>query len=157
VVTNNINNKQDSIQSAIRDTLVRGLTTEHRELLELYQEIQGAVASRRYGAVAKHATMLHDRLHGHMAMENIKLYAELTRQLENADPEKRQLVHGLQREMHSIGRGAIDFIRTAESISLNDNNATQFRAELEALGGVFVRRIRQEEDVLYPLFLSLTQ
>ncbi len=34
------------------------------ELLELYQEIHGAAASRKYGAVAKHATMMGDRLHG---------------------------------------------------------------------------------------------
>lgn len=150
-----VSDNSNSIESTIRDTLVRGLTTEHRELLELYQEIHGAVTNRKYGGVAKHATMLGDRLHGHMAMENIKLYAELKRQLEDADPEKRQLVHGLQREMHSIGRAAIDFIRTAESVSLNSANATKFLADLEGVGGILVRRIRQEEDVLYPLFLSL--
>jgi hemerythrin-like domain-containing protein len=146
---------KQSVKSTISDTLVRGLTTEHRELLELYQDMHGAVASRKYGAVAKHATMMGDRLHGHMAMENIKLYAELKQRLEAADPEKRQLVHGLQREMHSIGRAAIEFIRTAESISLNDTNANKFRADLEGVGTILVRRIRQEEDVLYPLFLSL--
>jgi hemerythrin-like domain-containing protein len=146
---------KQSVQSTINDTLVRGLTTEHRELLELYQDMHGAVASRKYGAVAKHATMMGDRLHGHMAMENIKLYAQLKQRLETADPEKRQLVHGLQREMHSIGRAAIEFIRTAESISLNDANANKFRTDLESVGTILVRRIRQEEDVLYPLFLSL--
>ncbi len=151
------NNNNDSIQPTIRDALVRGLTTEHRELLELYQEIHGAVTSRKYGAVAKHATRLHDRLHGHMSVENIKLYAELKRQLEKAEPEKRQLVHGLQREMHSIGRAAVGFIHTAESISLSDGNAAQFRADLEGVGDILVRRIRQEEEVLYPLFLSLQQ
>ncbi len=149
-----VTNDNNSIQSTISDALVRGLTKEHQELLELYQEIHGAVTGRKYGAVAKHATRLHDRLHGHMAMENIKLYAELKRQLEKAEPEKRQLVHGLQREMHSIGRAAIGFIHTAESISLNDGNATQFRTDLEGVGVTLVRRIRQEEDVLYPLFLS---
>lgn len=152
-----VNNSTSSIQPAIRDSLVHGLTTEHRELLELYQEIHNAVTSRKYGAIAKHATRLHDRLHGHMTVENIKLYAELKRQLEQADPERRQLVHGLQREMHSIGRAAIGFIHTAESISLNDGNANRFRTELEGVGEILVRRIRQEEEVLYPLFLSLTQ
>lgn len=124
----------------------------------MYQEIHGAVASRKYGAVAKQATMTGDRLHGHLAMENIKLYAELKQRLENADPEKRQMVHGLQREMHSIGRAAIDFIiRTAESISIKDDNANKFRTDLEEVGTILVRRIRQEEDVLYPSFLSLTK
>lgn len=124
-------------------------------MLALYQEIHRAVVTRKYGAVSKAATALADRLHGHMAIENIKLYAELKRQLENADAEKRQLVHGLQREMHSIGRGAIEFIRTAENVTLSDANAGKFRTDLEAVGSVFARRIRQEEDVLYPLFLSL--
>lgn len=142
-------------QAVVHDALVRGLTTEHRELLELYQEIHGAVSKRKYGGVAKYATLLGDRLHGHMAMENIKLYAGLKQQLESGDPEKRQLVHGLQREMHSIGRAAIEFIRAAESISLNDGNATKFITDLEGVGTTLVRRIRQEEDVLYPLFLSL--
>ncbi len=73
--------------------------------------------------------MTGDRLHGHMAMKNIKLYAELQR-LENADP-KKQLVHGLQREMRSIGRVAIDFMRNAESISLEDDNANKFPTDLE--------------------------
>ncbi len=67
-------------------------------------------------------------------------------------------MHGLQREMHSIGRAAIDFIiRTAESISIKDDNANKFRTDLEEVGTILVRRIRQEEDVLYPSFLSLTK
>ncbi len=96
--------------------------------------------------------MMGDRLHGHLAMENIKLYAELKQRLENADPEKRQLVHGLQREMRSIGRTAIDFIRNAESISIKNDNANKFRTDLEGVGTILVRRIRQEEDMLYPCF-----
>lgn len=136
------------------ENLVRGLTGDHRVLFDLYQEIHGAVTTRKYKAVHRHASKLHDRLHDHLAVENIKLYAELKRQLEKADAAKRQQVHTLQREMFSIGRAAVDFITKAETIRLNDANVGQFKTDLEGVGGVLARRIRQEEDYLFPLFID---
>jgi regulator of sigma D len=153
-VANDFWKKSSSLPLTVQENLVQGLTAEHREFFDLYQEIHDAVTGRKYSVVAKHATKFHDRLHDHLAAENIKLYAELKRHLESADMQKRQVVHNLQREMFTIGRAAVEFIQKAETIALNDANAGQFRNDLEGVGTVLARRIRQEEDYLFPLFVE---
>lgn len=135
-----------------QEDLVRGLTSDHRVLFDLYKEIHGAVAARKFSAVAKHATRRLDRLHDHLALENFRLYAELKRHLEKADSEKRVVVHNLPREMFTIGHAAVDFIRQAETMVLNDGNAGKFRTDLDGVGTVLAQRIRREEDFLFPLF-----
>lgn len=142
--------KADSLRSEM-ELLVRSLTTEHVELLEIYQEIEAAVTKRKYGNVPRHATMLGDRLHEHMSLENLKLYSQIKRELDNAAQEKRHLVHSLQREMHTIGRSAIEFVRQLETTTINDANSERFSTSLRSVGATLVRRMRQEEDVLYPL------
>lgn len=135
--------------------IISVLTAEHRAMLGLYHDIRDAVAARKYSAVRKLATQLHDQLHNHLSVEHLKLYTELRRRLENRDEEKLRMIHDLQREMYSIGRGAVDFIRQAHTLELNDANAPQFRTDLEGVGGVLVQRIRKEEEELYPLYDSL--
>ena len=137
------------------DNIISVLTAEHRVMLGLYHDIRDAVAARKYGAVPKLATQLHDRLDNHLSVEHLKLYTELRRRLENRDDEKLRMIHDLQREMYSIGRGAVDFIRQAHSVELTEASAGKFRTDLEGVGTVLVQRIRKEEEELYPLYESL--
>lgn len=146
--------KPSALPFTAQENLVRGLTGDHRVFFDLYQEIHGAVIARKYSTVPKHATRFHDRLHDHLTVENLKLYTELKRQLEKADAEKGQAVHKIQRGMFTIGRAAVDFIVKAETMPLNDANAGQFKNDLEGVGDVLTRRIRQDEDYLFPMFLN---
>ncbi len=149
--------KKDQASQAVSPDviLVQHLTSHHRALLEIYEEIHNAVATRKYGAVARHATEFHDRLHKHLHKENMEFYTKLKSHLQQIDAEQRQEVHDLQRQMYSIGVGAIEFIRQARFLKLTNENAGRFRTELEGVGSVLVARIRKEEEELYPLYLRV--
>lgn len=146
---------QTSAPLSVEAALVQGLTSNHRTLLEIYQEIHTAVTMGKYGAIERHATKLHDLLHQHLQTENLEFYTKLKRHLEQADAEQRQMVHDLQRKMYSIGVGAVEFIRQARFSKVTSENANKFRTDLEGVGSVLVTRIKQEEEVLYPLFLRV--
>lgn len=138
----------------VETDIIAALTAEHRVLLELHKAISDAVAARKYAAIPKFATQLHDQLHNHLTVEHLKLYTTLRRKLEK-DNEKLREIYNLQREMYSIGHGAVDFIRRASEIKLSDVNAERFSTDLNGVGSVLVQRIRKEEEELYPLYNSL--
>lgn len=70
-----------------------------------------------------------------------------------ADELNSDLVKGFRREMDSIARIAMSFLKKYEMIGVDAELAKLFAADFEQLGKVLVERINREESVLYPLYL----
>lgn len=132
--------------------LIAGFLDDHQQLLKLFGELNETYVAKKYkklpGMLAEFGTMLR----GHLLTENIKLYIYLQRVLAN-DPENAALIQGFRTEMNGISKTVTAFLKHYGEEDWGDQRKASFGKELEAIGGVLVKRIETEESMLYPLYM----
>ena len=132
--------------------LVPELLDDHQVLLKLFGEIAEA---NKLGEFEKLPGMLREFgnvLRGHLLKENVKLYIYLQHALAN-DPDNAALMQGFRTEMHGISKAVTKFLKHYGQKEWDQQRREQFGVDLEAIGGVLVKRIDTEEEVLYPLYM----
>jgi regulator of sigma D len=133
-------------------SLVPKLTQDHRQLVDIYKQVQAALARNDLKGVRDRLQQFRGALQEHLLAENVKLYVYLARNVAN-DEDSSQLVNDMRREMMGIGRVVMDFLRKYTETPINPAEARQFKTELDGIGSALVQRIQREESALYPLYL----
>ena len=132
--------------------LVNNLQQEHQQLLGIYAAVKQAFDAGDYQTVSMRLNEFRAALQNHLLTENIRLYIYLDRQLAG-DEVTSELIRGFRREMDSIGKTVLNFLKKYEAIGVDSDLAAAFLHDFEAIGKVFVDRIEREEVTLYPLYL----
>ncbi len=133
-------------------TLVDTLKRDHQQLLTAYGEIQAAFEDEDFELVSAQLNDFRAALHAHLLTENVRLYIYLNRQMAG-DELNSDLIHGFRREMDSIGRNVLKFLKKYQTIGVDRELAPAFGRDFAAIGKVLVERIQQEESTLYPLYM----
>lgn len=134
-------------------TLVEELKNDHQKLLGVYMAIKASFEAGDYETVSKQLNEFRFGLHSHLLTENVRLYIYLDRMLGH-DEMNSDLIRGFRREMDSIGKTTLNFLKKYEAIGVDKELATAFAKDFAAIGAVLTERIQKEESVLYPLYMA---
>ncbi|MFT3760258.1 hemerythrin domain-containing protein [Thauera sp.] len=131
--------------------LIEHLVRDHRSMLDCFGQIGSAARSGRLDEVVPLLERFRADLHGHLLVENVRLYVYLEHALAN-DPASHALMHGFRHDMDEIGKKVVAFLTRYARLGEDPSLAASFVADLDAVGAALVDRIRREEEVLYPLY-----
>lgn len=133
-------------------SLVDELKQEHQQLVTCFQAIAAAFASGDLVATCREMENFRGGLLAHLLKENVRFYIYLEHAL-IGDTSSHALVHQFRHEMDGIGKTVVAFLGKYAVMAEQPALANTFGKDLAAIGDVLVRRIRNEEDNLYPLYL----
>ncbi|ENO86469.1 hemerythrin domain-containing protein [Thauera linaloolentis] len=131
--------------------LVEHLVRDHHAMLECFAAIGKAARGARFGEAALLLERFRADLHGHLLVENVRLYVYLEHTLAD-DPASHALMREFRHDMDEIGKKVVAFLARYARLGEDPALAASFVADLDAVGAALADRIRREEDVLYPLY-----
>jgi len=137
---------------AFKPGLVEQLQAEHRELVRLYEALVAAHTRGDFDASVANLKHFTYALRAHLLKENLHLYVYLKHVLRH-DRESTELMSALRVEMGKIGRVLNDFVTRYTSSPWDQQAREDLKGELARIAEVLTLRIRQEEDVLYPMYM----
>lgn len=132
--------------------LVAQLKAEHQALLTTYGRVKQSYETGAIAETSAHLEHFRSQLMAHLLKENVCFYIYLEHALA-ADPSSQALVHQFRHEMNGIGKAVMAFLDKYRQIAVDTSLAGSFGADLASIGSVLVQRVRNEEDMLYPLYL----
>lgn len=131
--------------------LVERLVRDHRGMLERFGAIRSAARAGRFDEVVPLLERFRVDLHGHLLVENVRLYVYLEHTLAD-DPVSHALMHEFRHDMDGIGKEVVAFFARHDRLGDDPALAGTFPADLERVGALLVDRIQREEEILYPLY-----
>jgi regulator of sigma D len=131
--------------------LIDGLQSDHRELLVMFSQISRAAEQGPYDGIPDQLTNFKTRLEAHLLAENYRFYGYLEEKL-SRDSENATLIRDFRKEMNTIARQVVNFIKTWRQQGVTAETAPKFREELGQIGTILKHRIGREEQSLYPLY-----
>ncbi len=134
-------------------TLINELKNDHQQLLGAYMAIKTSFDQGNYSAVSQLLTEFRFGLHNHLLTENVRLYIYVGSMLSH-DAPKAEMIRGFRTEMEGIGKTALRLLKKYEALNINAELADPFARDFAAIGSILTERIKKEESVLYPLYLS---
>ena len=132
--------------------LVNELKDDHKKLVDLYHQVNDAYQRKDTEALKLHLLNFKVELTSHLLRENTKLYVYLKSKFDN-DPNNRELVTDMQREMGKIGHDVFQFLRDANQPDMAFD--AKFKEQLDQIGQILVTRINAEEEMLYELYTPI--
>ncbi len=137
---------------AYHPELIEHFESEHKQLLQLFQNMVDAIEQDDVETTSKHLKKFSLLLRGHLLEENIKLYVYLQHTLIN-DVESTELVNSFKSEMQAIGRSVNKFITSYSKENWSAEDIENFKREIKPIGNILVERINNEEEMLYKLYM----
>ncbi|MDN5326448.1 MAG: hypothetical protein PWP41_1144 [Moorella sp. (in: firmicutes)] len=128
-------------------TLVR----QHKEILDLFARIEGMaaenIAGRSFEILMKLGE-LSGKVKIHLAQEDQVLYPAL---LKHKEQQVRETAQRFMQEMGGLSEAFNQFKRRYATTAAIKENPRQFLADIKTITVALTRRIRAEEEELYPL------
>ncbi len=134
------------------ETLITNLQSDHEDLLNVYDEMAGALSADNHEQLVTLFTQFSSKLRSHILTENLKLYVYLSHALVT-DPESLAIITELRIEMQQIGRAVNAFLIRYTDLPWAEEKRQSFPAEFEQTGKILIDRIKREEQNLYPLYM----
>ena len=131
--------------------LVDSLKHDHTELVAMYGQLGQDVKDGQFHRIPNALLAFKTRLEAHLLIENVRFYVYVEQSL-SGDSENMALIRGFRREMNSIARGVVEFVRRYQNTRVGADNSLLFMREYEEVGQLLVMRIEREEHNLYPLY-----
>lgn len=132
--------------------LVDSLKRDHNDLVALYQRIGKLLQIEHYDEIRGELVNFKTRLEAHILTENVRFYTYLEQSLSD-DAHNAELMRDFRREMNTIARGAVNFIKKYQTPGVFDRQLrAEFSKDYEAVGELLTQRIGREEASLYPLY-----
>ena len=131
--------------------LVDSLKSDHTELVSMYGQLGQDVREGRFERIPNALLAFKTRLEAHLLIENVRFYVYLEQAIAG-DSENMALIRDFRREMNTIARGVVDFVRRYQQTRVNADNSLHFMREYDEVGKLLVMRIEREEGNLYPLY-----
>ena len=133
--------------------LVPSLKRDHGDLVKLFTEIGNRAADRSYGDIPAMLITFKTHFEGHLIAENVRFYNYVENLMQD-DPENLLLIRSFRREMNTIARGVVDFVKKYQINYFDQRTHEAFLADYRVVGGLLAQRIEREEASLYPLYQS---
>lgn len=134
--------------------LVPALKNDHQELVALFEQIGRTYEARRFHEIPALLTAFKTRLEAHLLTENVRFYNYVESTLRD-DAENLSLIRDFRREMNTIARGVIDFVKKYQQPLVTMAERGAFIADYRHVGALLVQRIEREEGSLYPLYQNV--
>jgi hemerythrin-like domain-containing protein len=131
--------------------LIPKLKKEHSALLRLYGNVQDAHNIRDEANVTVLLTDLVAALEEHISTEEAHLYTFIYKTVSPLDP-KSKLIDDCRKETEVIAAGLMNLRDQCEALGAGQKLAATFKKDFEDLGALIVRRIKREEESIYPLY-----
>jgi len=134
--------------------LVASLKNEHNAVLQIFNKIQHAMQVKDYGKIKPLFMDFKTGLTSHLLKENTRFYPFLEKRL---DGDNKDLMVEMRKDMSGIGKTVMEFLRKYTEGGVSQIRADVLQKELNELGAILMKRIEQEENDLYPLYLMQNQ
>lgn len=131
-------------------SLVERLKRDHQDLVALYQRLGRLLEEQKYADLRGELINFKTRFEAHILTENVRFYVYLEQNL--SDTHNQELMRDFRREMNTIARGVVEFVKKYQFCAFDDETRQQFGRDYAAVGGLLAQRIEREEDGLYPLY-----
>lgn len=131
--------------------LVEALRHDHQELVHLFENIGRLIDAQRFDLIPSQLVAFKTRLEAHLLTENVRFYNYVESSLRD-DPEDLSLIRDFRREMNTIARAVVEFVKKYQRLGIDQTLQVQFTVDYRAVGGLLVQRIEREEGNLYPLY-----
>jgi len=140
----NINYKAD---------LVGNLKGDHRNLVNTFQEIVNLMNANSFVKIPEKLKELKIGLQSHVLVENVHFYVYLEQKY-GADPDQLEFIRDIRKEMNSISKTVVQFVKKYEMKVLTADSKEAFSKQLNKIGQALTQRIELEETQLYTLYTS---
>ncbi len=135
-----------------RADLVEKLTSEHRAIVVLYQEINTLFQKGDYLQMRTKLNEFKRMLQGHVIVENVQFYTYLENKLQD-DATNLEFIRDVRKEMNGIAHAVVQFTKKYDKASFSDDEIKQsFMQDIEEIGNVLTQRVEMEETQLYTLY-----
>ncbi len=131
--------------------LVSSLKRDHGDLVALYQHLAQLQQQGRYEEIRGELVNFKTRFEAHILTENVRFYTYLEQSL-MSDGHNAELMRDFRREMNTIARGVVNFVKKYQTAEFNAAERSQFAQDFQDVGGLLSQRIEREESSLYPLY-----
>ena len=132
-------------------SLVASLKHDHDELVAQYQRLGELHRSGRFGEIRGELINFKTRFEAHVLTENVRFYTYLEQTL-MGDAHNAELMRDFRREMNTIARGAVNFVKKYQISEFDSTDREQFTKDYQTVGSLLTQRIEREESGLYPLY-----
>ncbi|QSX78264.1 hemerythrin domain-containing protein [Agrilutibacter solisilvae] len=131
--------------------LVDSLKHDHTELVSMYGQLGQDVKDGQFQRIPNALLAFKTRLEAHLLIENVRFYVYLEQAIAG-DSDNMALIRDFRREMNTIARGVVEFVRRYQQTRVTPENSLNFIREYDEVGKLLVMRIEREEGNLYPLY-----
>lgn len=132
--------------------LVPALKHDHKVLVQLFGQVGDEAERGHFERIPQMLMSFKVHLEGHLIAENVRFYNYVENTMQG-DAENTALIRSFRREMNSIARGVVDFVKKYQVQAFDDGLRQEFMADYRTVGGLLAQRIEREETSLYPLYL----
>ncbi len=132
--------------------LVPALKHDHKVLVQLFGQVGDEAERGHFERIPQMLMSFKVHLEGHLIAENVRFYNYVESTMQG-DAENTALIRSFRREMNSIARGVVDFVKKYQVPAFDDGLRQEFMADYRTVGGLLAQRIELEETSLYPLYL----
>lgn len=132
-------------------SLVASLRHDHGELVAQYQRLGELHQLGRFNEIRSELINFKTRFEAHILTENVRFYTYLEQSLAD-DLHNAELMRDFRREMNTIARGAVGFVKKYQISEFGLADREQFSQDYKTVGGLLTQRIEREESSLYPLY-----
>ena len=131
--------------------LVDGLKDDHQELVAMYTALGEQVAGGDFHGIDAALQEFKIRLEAHLLTENVRFYVYVEQSMAD-DEVNYELIRGFRKEMNSIARAVVEFVRRYRQQPVGPATQAQFIREHGEVGRLLAQRIAREESELYVLY-----
>lgn len=131
--------------------LVDGLKSDHQELVGMYTRLGEQVAAGEFHGVDAALQAFKIRLEAHLLTENVRFYVYVEQSVVD-DEFNSELVRSFRKEMNSIARAVVEFVRRYRQQPVGPVTQAAFIREHGDVGRLLAQRIAREEAELYVLY-----
>ncbi|XOV83174.1 MAG: hemerythrin domain-containing protein [bacterium] len=125
--------------------------SQHAEIVEIVEAISALLTEEKLATQSREVSRLMARfsgkLKGHLLMEDKVLYPKL---MAHSDPGVNNLANRYMKEMGGIAEAVGEYSERWKSAELIEADVKAFIVETKRLFAVLAKRIKSEDEVLYP-------
>jgi len=128
--------------------MIEMLIRQHKEIMELITQIENMLGKDSEFEILMKLGELAGKVKIHLVQEDRVLYPALSK---HKEAKIRETAQRFVREMGGLAEAFNQFRTKYASVNALRENPGQFAAELKRIAGALNKRIRAEEQELYPL------
>ncbi len=131
--------------------LIDSLLRDHAELGRIFKMVGDAQKASNFLGIPPLLISFKSHLEAHVLTDNVRFYNYLEKSLAS-DPSNTEVILDFRREMNTIARSVIVFVKNYQSSRFTLDERLRFATDYEAVGKILEQRLDSEEGSLYPSY-----